>query len=1038
MFDGVVKYATRLIAAALDFGLRKHPRLRSLYDGVKIYNIVNALRRSLQEGDRILTIDSASSTDGISFATIQRIYYPILPFVPSWVQKVMHYLTNPFPMAPSIERPRGLIGRWLDEYASILNRDPDPFIQRRRVHWGKPIQHLPLSAHLGEIQQALADGPLMLVAPTGMGKTVVVASMMERSIIQCTSIGLLESTFRSLTHFGIQAYRHYSENKELVAGPGAILTTACFVTSLAQKYPSATIILDEAETKLPGFLENLHIARELPNPVVAMTATPGNLNHGMRVLKIEGTTNYPITHLSAPDLRQAVRIFREQCSGRCLVIVQGEPSARKFALTHEFAEFMDLERRKDYSLLLPETVFLVATNWVRSGVNLPRVDCVIDTCAMYRDVLLPGVGMPMLLLTQINESESRQGAGRTGREGPGVYIKVDCTKTEVPDMYLGPLGSFANRWFRGQNPGHLAHKILQGSLRLEELKIRIASESVDFHPLCPQSVKAFSQPRFALWSRMLILFVGSVEQGLLSRFSTLANGSEEDINALEKWKISDPFIGTRDLLGYCEVKKYFRQELIVLKSWTSHHPQTWESSPWESASVREEMVRQFSTHIFRNEGEFLVNVVTGFSVPAPPGTNHKHILMFGLSAGRVNFEFVVGLGFDEDLPQFNLNEEELELQSSQVEDDRLSIVRVADNRTRTHGTYKVCKGQVTSHRPEDLPLLSEQIRGRASRLLVPEEDVMMCQSAHPMSLFTSKTALNVLRISTDDEGRFNEGTGDDAVVAGPSYNTDAVFTLGRCQNSGVISGEDSKILRTPPGTFVLSQIDWVSKPGTIERAAENRIRSGLRINTKATHILDPSCIAVLTERFFIPETGVVLPSLKAKGVNALLRCTPGLYVTNQEFRAGDFSVARREISKFEFLSSLRQNPENMRYSKRQTVTRSLAISLLGGNTDESQDFSITDECNKQLVDSVECLLQTRVPPTRGPSVSGHIGLKRVVGLQPAQRACPLLREAGFRVDFAVRPREALQMELSDVDEEPLEIKDEWDILLSETESETDL
>jgi ATP-dependent helicase HrpB len=335
---------------------------------------------------------------------------------------------------------------------------------------------LPIDPLRGELVRALEDGPVVVSAPTGSGKSTRVPTwcpepvlVVEPRRVACRSLAQrvaeLEGAFlgRAVGYHVRNERRARDDTRILFATPGIVLRT------FDQLPRWRTVILDELHERglETDLLLALLTARRNRSPdrvdpaaaphLVAMSATlagdrvAGHL--GGRHLRGEGRT-FPVEvrHLAPddtmlPDLRglesrvtRAVSTALSADAGlpgnvlvflpgkgeiaSCAAALRGHPALRG----HEVLELHGgLSLREQSRAFAPEGSggrrrVILATNVAETSVTLPGIGVVVDSGLVrqtrwYRD-------RGFLTLTPVAADSAEQRAGRAGRTAPGTCFRL--------------------------------------------------------------------------------------------------------------------------------------------------------------------------------------------------------------------------------------------------------------------------------------------------------------------------------------------------------------------------------------------------------------------------------------------------------------------------------------------------------------------------------------------------------------------------------------------------------------------------------------
>jgi ATP-dependent helicase HrpB len=332
---------------------------------------------------------------------------------------------------------------------------------------------LPVDAALPELLAALGrHASAVLRAPTGAGKTTrVPPALLDAGLAGRGRIVMLEprrlaaraAARRMAQERGGQPGEAfgYHVRFDRCAGPGTrvLAVTPGVLLRMLQDDPylesAAVVIFDEFHER--GLESDLalgmvRLVQQTVRPelrVVVMSATlaagpVAEYLGGCPVVVSEGR-HYPVEihYEPRPEHRpwpaavaQAVERLLDQTGGDLLVFLPGlyeirqaarqlEPLAREHNLA-VLPLYGDLPAEQQDAALLPlgQRKVVLATNVAETSVTVEGVTGVVDTGLARTLEYDPGVGLDRLRLTPVSRASADQRAGRAGRTGPGVCVRL--------------------------------------------------------------------------------------------------------------------------------------------------------------------------------------------------------------------------------------------------------------------------------------------------------------------------------------------------------------------------------------------------------------------------------------------------------------------------------------------------------------------------------------------------------------------------------------------------------------------------------------
>jgi ATP-dependent RNA helicase HrpB len=328
---------------------------------------------------------------------------------------------------------------------------------------------LPVDALIPDILDALRRAPnLVIEAPAGAGKTTrIPPALLELTAREVLVLEPRRLAARLAARFVASERGEplgetvgYQVRFEEVAGPRTrlrfltegVLTRRLLSDPLLER--AGVVILDEFhERHLEGdvalaLLGRLQRTRRPDLRIIAMSATldAGHVAQYLDapVLRSEGR-QYPLEieytpHSAAPLEEQSAaaleRLAARGVEGHVLVFLPGAAEIRR-----AHAACAGLARRHDWALLplhgdqAPEEQdravapsrrrkIILSTNVAESSITIDGIGAVIDSGLARVAGHSPWSGLPTLRVTRISQASANQRAGRAGRTGPGVAIRL--------------------------------------------------------------------------------------------------------------------------------------------------------------------------------------------------------------------------------------------------------------------------------------------------------------------------------------------------------------------------------------------------------------------------------------------------------------------------------------------------------------------------------------------------------------------------------------------------------------------------------------
>lgn len=454
------------------------------------------------------------------------------------------------------------------------------------------MQRLPIDPHLPQIQAWIHEGPLVLEAETGAGKTTRVPPALKVEgqiwLVEPRRVAARAAAQRMAQEnnwtpgkevgWHVRFDRNFCSDTQIVC-----MTEGMFLQRLRQDPfldGVGAVILDEVHERSTGMDLSLALLNELRSVrqdlcVIAMSATLDGQRlsewMGAKRLCSEGRTHpVQIEHAARPDSRgveqraaEAIRDSLERLEGDILVFLPGMAEIRRCAALLESvpAEIAllhgNLPLAEQNSVLAPSRHrrVVLSTNVAESSVTVPGVRVIVDSGLVRQPQFDPRTGLSPLATVPISQASAKQRAGRAGRVAPGVCIRLwtaadhrDRNEFTTPELLrsnlAGPVLQLRDQgidpqhfnWFEGPPTSALdaADRLLQDLGATSQGRIL---------PLGQELVKWPVEPRLArlMFETQQLGYraIGAAAAAYLSVRSPLARGAyggslTEQLQALER------------------------------------------------------------------------------------------------------------------------------------------------------------------------------------------------------------------------------------------------------------------------------------------------------------------------------------------------------------------------------------------------------------------------------------------------------------------------------------------------------------------------
>jgi len=692
MISFAEQFVGRLLSEPLRCMLKDDPFCRAAFAGNRTQGspFDEPLREAVEKGDWVLLADAKAATDNIQFETSKRILSVARDYVPAGVYEACEVLLSPSWMSATTERPQPcLIAGLRRAVPTLLTpgrlplvggttvRRSSPLVVPREIR-GEPLlqpANVPavrLLEHVDAICDSIRCYQLTLVkASTGSGKTVLLSTLTD-SIVQMPSIASILLFKESLRSMGKACTVFYALDREEPRVGVPILCTAALVASLARRFPSRLVVLDEVESMQEDCMLNLRDCVTWGNRVVATSATPDKLRipHDFRRLDFDTPSPYLTTTSEMREVDLKVRL-KEGKFSKALVVVHSEPYARRLAEEIPGAiALLAADRASDYASKVIAAKCIVSTNVVRSSVTIPGLDLVADYGVKYVELDFASQGFSSLCVVKVTQEERTQLRGRVGRTGPGEYVTVkhDVEFHELDSgMHFGRMPKVARRFLDGMSLATLAQPVCQATVLMDGVTHQLVELlwGVKATPLTPLSV-SFGR-RLGDKGRALVLLATLEESGLFSRAMGLSSSTDpvevDAYNSVKELRSSKPgaYLTALESVyrSLCKVQAYGIQTRLIqrwMSTTTDEAGELLDGQPLPegrfSSIANDDALRAYMLSfgwrsIARSEGNNYVGVFRDFKV-SKSGSDPPLACLMGLGTNRGDFRFAVAFALSEE------------------------------------------------------------------------------------------------------------------------------------------------------------------------------------------------------------------------------------------------------------------------------------------------------------------------------------------------------------------------------------------------------
>jgi hypothetical protein len=963
--------------------LRTRESTTEVFRGFRDSAWLRGLRKDIEEGaTHLLSLDSQVATDPLPHDLCRKVFAPFWPVFSPYTRRAVEAVFSPTRVHVARGRPedflrtlsftesllRGMGGRVSRVNAKRL-QDVGTSAVKLRVHANQVPKHLRTYEQRRALVEGLKlHGRLILKAPTGSGKTVLVSTLLN-AIVQFPSVAALELMSQYLQSIGVPHNVHHARQKtqpmemDQVSGePRTILCTAFFVERLHRQFPGMVVMLDEAETKQENYLRNIEYTRRVKCLTILASATPDELlgEDTTFRLELQGGTNFPINFVEC-TYAEMLETLSEETAPKALVCAHSEPLCEKLATTFKnagrraFALTARMRSLGEYKEKLDQADVILSTNAIRSSVTLPDLVVVFDLTRMYESIDFPLSGMEALVLMEVSEAMRQQCAGRVGRVQPGTYVRVtDPPGEAIPysPEFLARVPVIAAQAER-ISPNRYSRVLNHGSIVVERFSQQLLRDAgVKSEPFCPWWASAVRQlaPHA---TKKLLAAVAFEALGIVNRTRQVAEDVDlrQPYDVFQKNAPTDYGPASRALLQQLERYNWFPAETAQISRWCTDLPDDESEELFTSENQRAVCLalwRQVATV----QGPLLVGRYRNFSckipIGMPRGSDAYLVLGLSLHHGEVASRWAIPLlsttvAYVDELwagmGEVRVAEEYLTGTMPAVLGWDVALKNRGKQQRRVLLQYdKYTRAHV--FQPED----KERVWSSMLRVLAAQkvgEDKVTCQGS-PMSATASFTVLNSFGLAAHDYVRDTEGSG-------PGLHGAGVFG-----DDDVRAGSATALSL---GTAARESLGLQTKASATGMA---RVAEGGKL------IGCEDQLGVFTERMLDLRDLSIIPSQKPAGLLRLYQAqNPSQLPLSTVSYLSDMLHYKKQLERHDpgWVSVLSGDEGQIAVPRRQTAPRRILARLLKSRVTEA-DRLATGEVSR-LFDHLEMLLLQVCPSTKG-------------------------------------------------------------------------
>lgn len=433
-------------------------------------------------------LDSSQSTDWYGDVVVGQFYEPFLEVLPDYVRTGVEMCGKRGKIALAKRRSRLLdhLSTHLFTPSDLIRMDvlkkAQLYPRTQRVFTSyRNDRILAITPYEERLKGYASEGPFILKAFPGAGKTTWMSTQ-KGVVISLPSIAQCVMLSQSLTSANIEHCCYWTGRERPDKGYlAAIICTTAHVHSLLKENRERWYLCDEADTPLEGGLLAMMDCLKAGRFFVACSATPEALDLPLPTLEILGESNFSIeeSEILEADLAVEIQGRLKTASSQVLVVVHSEPKAlqleRSLIGKNLKARALLSAHSDEETVDVLQSPIAIATNKVRSSINLPELEAVFDYQRRYQYITDRASGVVTGVITHTSEADHGQLRGRVGRVKGGAYIKVQnnipCSDSmaAVQDMEEGArlsreldLGAFPMTYSKGSLEYHARTTALAG------------------------------------------------------------------------------------------------------------------------------------------------------------------------------------------------------------------------------------------------------------------------------------------------------------------------------------------------------------------------------------------------------------------------------------------------------------------------------------------------------------------------------------------------------------------------------------------------
>jgi hypothetical protein len=970
--------------------LRSREDSKEVFTGFDTGGLLRKIQKDIEAGaSMFLSLDSAVATDQIPHSVCRRIYGPFYPAFSAYTKKTVEKVFSPTRVHVAKGRPRNFVNvlgfeSTLGEKTGLrIRRIELPKDSPKGGRKGTPLfrvwpdgvpKFIRTYALRAEIVKALTDtGRILLMSPTGSGKTILAASLLN-AIIQFPSVAALEIFAGSLTDLDIIHNCYYARKKELnnwdvgFNEPRTILCTSFFVEQLHRQYPRMVVVLDEADSRQETYVWNTYWTRRDRAVTLLMTATPEEIQgeEFTRAITLPGGTNFPVSDMRC-TYSDMIELLSSEGFGKSLVCTYSEPQCEKISRLLELRGIKTLSltarrRLTEYQEALREATVIISTNVIRSSVTIPDVVHAFDLGLYYEQVDFPVEGFESLMLFEASPGMRKQLRGRVGRMAAGTYWDVHMPRVQ-PQKYtqrlLCRLPALSARL------GKVPMEKLSRPLNLGSMVVERFSQALH------ASFGIHREHHRPLWATAIRKMATSARKSLLAAvaFDSLGIGSrltqlKEDEDLAEPYEEylamshTDYWIFSKALMNKLYKKGWFSNEFSQIARWTDDL----EEAPGEQLDTQENL-KAVCLSLWRSlcvaSNTTLTGTLRNFQTSPPPHyelVEGGHYVAFGLCIhqsavtcrGLLRVPDVLALEIIQAAQRVISVSCEFDSESIPILTHETLALHHGRQRKSVHLAYDKYSN-VHVYAPSDLPRIWEALKETVEEQRGSAD--FTTNGGSPMSSAGSFPVLCGCGVAAHDYAR---------------------HVTGEKLHSAAIWGDDDVVV----GSEAAAAADQQSRE-SLGLATKESATGRLSLRDSEGVLIDPigdqhpvqRGLALFTERLIDPWGRLEIPSIKPAGAVRLFQAYhPEELMLKEESFVSDMADYDRNVARkdFDFHKVLTENPEavDKTVARRSTAPRRILAGALKRDLHPYQKLATGSDVNA-LFDTLESFLLLFYPSSKG-------------------------------------------------------------------------